>query len=216
MRNEQGTIIGQEMRVRGSIQGDEDITVYGRIEGNVRIGKTLVVEESGIIKAEQIDVANIVINGALAGNIEASESILINAGGRVIGDLKAPRIVLSEGALFRGMVDMGPVPAIEASAKDEIPMTTRASSAARSQATKAATKTRPAPRPAAPPKRVSGSLGARASAAAKAAKAVARKVKQEAPVKKKPVLKKVKSKKKAAKAPKPPTTAGRKTKAKRK
>ncbi|MGB8930759.1 MAG: polymer-forming cytoskeletal protein, partial [Anaeromyxobacteraceae bacterium] len=102
------TIIGESILINGSLSGDEDLTVRGRVEGTVTLTKTLVVEPTGIVKAE-VQVRNCVISGVVVGNVTATESIEITREGRMIGDINAPRVIIVDGASFRGRVDMGEV-----------------------------------------------------------------------------------------------------------
>lgn len=99
------TVIGQSIFIRGNIEGEEDLSVQGRIEGNITLQNTLYLEESGIVKAD-VSVKNAVISGILVGNLEAKESIEITEIGIVVGDIYAPRIIIKEGAKFRGNVNM--------------------------------------------------------------------------------------------------------------
>jgi cytoskeletal protein CcmA (bactofilin family) len=102
------TIIGESILINGSLSGDEDLTVRGRVEGTVTLTKTLVVEPTGIVKAE-VQVRNCVISGVVVGNVTATESIEITREGRMVGDINAPRVIIVDGASFRGRVDMGEV-----------------------------------------------------------------------------------------------------------
>jgi len=100
------TIIGESILINGNLNGDEDLTVRGRVEGTVTLTKTLVVEPTGVVKAE-VQVKNCVIAGAVVGNVTASESVEITKEGRMIGDISAPRVIIVDGASFRGRIDMG-------------------------------------------------------------------------------------------------------------
>jgi cytoskeletal protein CcmA (bactofilin family) len=102
------TIIGESIVVSGSLHGDEDLTVRGRVEGTLNLTKTLVVEPTGVVKAE-VQVKNCVIAGAIVGNVTASESVEITKEGRMVGDISAPRVIIVDGASFRGRIDMGEV-----------------------------------------------------------------------------------------------------------
>jgi len=99
------TVIGNSIFISGNIEGKEDLSVRGRIEGNIALDNTLFLEESGVIKADVV-VKNIVISGILIGNIEAQESVEITNIGQMVGDIIAPRIVIRDGAKFRGNIDM--------------------------------------------------------------------------------------------------------------
>lgn len=108
------TVVGPSILINGNLQGDEDLTVLGRVEGSITLTKTLHVEESGIIKAE-ISVRNAVVSGVVVGNITASDSVELTDAGRMVGDIKAPRVIIVDGARFRGTVDMGDLEAPRAS-----------------------------------------------------------------------------------------------------
>jgi cytoskeletal protein CcmA (bactofilin family) len=102
------TIIGESILISGSLNGDEDLTVRGRVEGTLTLTKTLVVEPTGVVKAE-VQVRNCVIAGAIVGNVTATESVEITKEGRMVGDIAAPRVIIVDGASFRGRIDMGEV-----------------------------------------------------------------------------------------------------------
>jgi cytoskeletal protein CcmA (bactofilin family) len=107
------TIIGESIVINGNLNGDEDLAVRGRVEGTITLTRNLLVEASGVVKAE-VHVKSCVISGALVGNVTASESIEITKEGRMIGDIAAPRVVIHDGAGFRGRIDTGEVEVEEA------------------------------------------------------------------------------------------------------
>ena len=100
------TVIGQSILISGKLSGDEDLTVRGRVEGELSLSHTLIVEPSGVVKAN-VSVKNAVISGVVVGNITASESVELTREGRMVGDIRAPRVIIVDGASFRGRVDMG-------------------------------------------------------------------------------------------------------------
>lgn len=100
------TVIGESILISGNLEGDEDLTIRGRVEGSIRLNRTLIVEASGIVKAD-VSVKDAVISGVVVGNVTASDSVQITAEGRMVGDLSAPRVIIVDGASFRGRVDMG-------------------------------------------------------------------------------------------------------------
>jgi cytoskeletal protein CcmA (bactofilin family) len=99
-------IIGQGTFIRGNVRGDGDLNVAGRIEGTIEVRGEVVFEETSIIQSE-VTADRIVVRGALAGDLHASDSVVLEAGCKVVGDLDAPRIRIDEGALFRGRIEMG-------------------------------------------------------------------------------------------------------------
>ncbi len=104
--NVTSTIIGESILINGNLNGDEDLTVLGRVEGTINLPKTLNIEESGIVKAN-ISVRNAIVSGVVVGNITATDSVEITEVGRMVGDIKAPRVIIVDGARYRGAVDMG-------------------------------------------------------------------------------------------------------------
>lgn len=100
------TIIGESILIKGNLEGDEDLTIQGRVEGSINLTKTLIVEPGGVVKAE-VSVANAIISGIMVGNITGTDSVELTESGRMVGDILAPRVIINEGALFKGQVDMG-------------------------------------------------------------------------------------------------------------
>ncbi|HZH02171.1 MAG TPA: polymer-forming cytoskeletal protein [Myxococcaceae bacterium] len=102
------TVIGQSILISGKLAGDEDLTVRGRVEGELTLSRTLIVEMSGVVKAN-VAVKNAIVSGVVVGNINATESVELTREGRMVGDIRAPRVIIVDGASFRGHVDMGEV-----------------------------------------------------------------------------------------------------------
>lgn len=119
------TVIGPSVIIRGTIQGDEDLRVLGRVEGRVNLKRTLVVEQGGWVKAE-VAVNGASIAGTVVGNLVASGWIELSETARVVGDLKAPRMIIQAGAQFTGSIDMGKLEVPQGSAKPQAaPRTTQ-------------------------------------------------------------------------------------------
>ncbi len=99
------TIIGGSIVIDGEIAGEEDLIIRGTVKGRIVLRENLYVEESGVVEAD-IETQNVTVSGQVTGNIAASERVEITAGGKMVGDLKAPRILIADGAAFKGNVDM--------------------------------------------------------------------------------------------------------------
>lgn len=119
----QETVVGETIIITGDVQGDENLTVYGRIDGTIALSKHLTVAESGIVKAE-VQVQAAIVSGIVVGNITATDYIEITVTGRLVGDIKAPRIIIARGARVNGMVDMGdleaPRPTVTKTARPQL------------------------------------------------------------------------------------------------
>jgi cytoskeletal protein CcmA (bactofilin family) len=99
------TIIGKSVTVKGEILGNEQLTIEGTVEGRIMIETTVLVRDSGIVKAD-VDAANVNVAGGVIGNISVSERIEIVSGGYVVGDIRAPRLIINDGASVKGNIDM--------------------------------------------------------------------------------------------------------------
>ncbi len=98
-------VIGRSIVIDGEISGDEDLVVQGTVKGKISLKQSLFVESSGVVEAD-IDTQNVEISGSVTGNILASDKVELKSDGRMVGDIKAPRILIADGATFKGNVDM--------------------------------------------------------------------------------------------------------------
>jgi cytoskeletal protein CcmA (bactofilin family) len=101
--------IGRSITIRGEVTGDEDLLIQGRVEGSVDLKQhSVTVGSEGEVKASIIGRV-VVVEGRVEGNINAEEQVILRSSAAVQGDITAPRVVLEDGARFRGGVDMGEV-----------------------------------------------------------------------------------------------------------
>jgi cytoskeletal protein CcmA (bactofilin family) len=98
-------VIGPKTMVKGEITGDEDVVVEGAVEGEIKISRDLRVGPNGVVKAT-IQAQSIVVSGEISGDCTATTKVEIQSTGRLVGNIRAPRIMIAEGAMFRGNSDM--------------------------------------------------------------------------------------------------------------
>src|SRR5213594_4724333 len=90
--------IGPSIFIKGELQGDEDLTIEGRVEGKIELkDHNLTIGPNGKIKAD-VYAKSIVITGEVLGNAYASERVEITNSGVLKGDIVSPRIVIADGA----------------------------------------------------------------------------------------------------------------------
>ena len=100
--------LGKSVAIKGELSASEDLTLYGHMEGNIKLpDHTLTIGPHANIKAG-ISAKAVVIMGAVTGDVTASERVEIQASGSVEGDVVTPRLVVTEGGQLRGRVEMGP------------------------------------------------------------------------------------------------------------
>ena len=98
-------VIAPGLFLRGELRGEDDLIIEGRVEGEVTLKKHLTVETTGVVVAN-VATQNITIKGELRGDMTAEDKVEIHDGARVVGNIVAPRIVIAEGARFKGHIDM--------------------------------------------------------------------------------------------------------------
>jgi cytoskeletal protein CcmA (bactofilin family) len=98
--------IGQSIHIKGELTGNEDLTIEGKVEGKVFLkDHNLTVGANGKIVAE-IQAKTVMVLGEVTGNITADDKVEVAATGTMRGDIQAPRVVLADGAKFKGAIDM--------------------------------------------------------------------------------------------------------------
>jgi cytoskeletal protein CcmA (bactofilin family) len=98
--------IGKSLHIKGELSGDEDLTVDGTVEGKITLnGHSVTIGQNGSVTGE-IHSKSVVVGGQVRGNITAVEKVEVAATGHVLGDVRAPRVVVADGAKFKGRIDM--------------------------------------------------------------------------------------------------------------
>lgn len=98
--------IGKSVIIKGELSGSEDLTIEGTVEGKIELRQNvLTIGPNGKIKA-QVFAKAVIVQGEVHGNITATEKVDLRESGSVDGDVVAPRVAISEGAHFRGSIDM--------------------------------------------------------------------------------------------------------------
>lgn len=101
-------MIGPSIVIKGEVTGEEDLLIQGKVEGKISLnGNQVTVGESGEVRAD-IHAKMIQINGKVTGDITAHEKVIISKAGNVHGNVVAPRVILEDGAQFKGSIDMDP------------------------------------------------------------------------------------------------------------
>jgi cytoskeletal protein CcmA (bactofilin family) len=98
--------LGASLQVKGEITGNEDLHVDGNVEGLIHLEeRKLVIGPSARISADVI-AREVVIYGNVKGNLRARDRIEIKKDGSVVGDLTTARIMIEDGAYFKGSIEI--------------------------------------------------------------------------------------------------------------
>ncbi len=140
--------LGKNVTVKGQIFAREDLTIDGEVEGTVECHEhRLTIGPNARVQAG-LKAREIIIQGSIQGNVDATDKIDIKKEAKLVGDIKTSRIVIEDGAYFKGSIDISRATArgAQAAAGAAAPTTAAAASAAPS-----ATAPTPAPAPASAP-----------------------------------------------------------------
>ena len=99
-------VLGKSVIVKGQILSREDLTIDGEVEGTIEMQEhRLTVGPNGKVRAS-VKAREVIVLGTLHGNVETGDRIDIRKEAKLVGDLKTARIVIEDGAYFKGNVDI--------------------------------------------------------------------------------------------------------------
>ena len=99
------TIIGKSFIIDGEVSSSDQLVIEGTVKGTIQSDASVVVDSGAIVEA-QINSPEVEISGRLIGNVLASSKVELKENSHVVGNLKAPSILIADGASFKGNVDM--------------------------------------------------------------------------------------------------------------
>ncbi len=98
--------LGASLHVKGEITGNEDLHIDGSVEGLIQLeDRKLTVGASAKVTADVI-AREVVVYGNVKGNLRARDRIEIKKDGSVVGDLTTARIMIEDGAYFKGSIEI--------------------------------------------------------------------------------------------------------------
>jgi cytoskeletal protein CcmA (bactofilin family) len=98
--------IGKAVKIIGQIHSKEDLYVDGDVEGTVEApDNRLTIGPNGSVHAT-VKSREVVVLGSIQGNVEAAERIEIKKEAKLVGDIRTARIVIEDGAYFKGSIDI--------------------------------------------------------------------------------------------------------------
>lgn len=120
--------LGKNVTIKGQIFAREDLTIDGEVEGTVECQEhRLTIGPNARVQAG-LKAREIIIHGSIQGNVDATDKIDIKKEAKLVGDIKTSRIVIEDGAYFKGSIDIS-----KATAKTNAPATAPAAPAPATQ-----------------------------------------------------------------------------------
>jgi len=120
--------IGKSVVIKGELSGSEDLYLDGEVEGSIELtGHSITIGPNGRVKAN-IHAREVVILGKVDGNVNGDERVEVKRSGVLSGDISTQRILIEDGAYFKGSIDVQKNPAKSAERR-EMAMAAAASTA---------------------------------------------------------------------------------------
>jgi cytoskeletal protein CcmA (bactofilin family) len=102
----QGTAIGKAVSIIGDIESAEDLFVDGEVKGNLTVtASRLTIGPNGKATSD-VKAREVIIQGKVQGNVEATQKITIRREGSLVGNIKTAGIVIDDDAYFKGSIDI--------------------------------------------------------------------------------------------------------------
>lgn len=98
--------IGKSVQIRGEVKGSEDLVIDGLVEGTITLTESrLTIGPNAKVEAN-VAARDVVIQGILRGDIQATGRVELRAGANLTGDIRSSRLSIEENAVFTGKVDL--------------------------------------------------------------------------------------------------------------
>lgn len=98
--------IGKSVLIKGELSGSEDLYLDGEVEGSVDLrDHSLIVGPNGRVRAN-VHARDVVIHGKVDGNVHGTERVELKKSAILMGDISTQRIVIEDGAYFKGAIDI--------------------------------------------------------------------------------------------------------------
>ncbi|MEK7795085.1 MAG: polymer-forming cytoskeletal protein [Candidatus Hydrogenedentota bacterium] len=103
--NKVETIIGPGTKLTAEIESKGTIRIEGELTGRVHSDDTIVVHDTGKVRADLV-AGQVIVSGHVEGNLFAHDRIEVTNKARLIGNISAPRLSIAEGVVFEGHCTM--------------------------------------------------------------------------------------------------------------
>src|SRR4051794_32793166 len=98
--------IGKSVLIKGELSGSEDLYLDGEVEGNIFLkDHSLTVGPNGRVRAN-IQAKDVVVHGKVDGNVQGTDRVELKKSAVLSGDISTQRIVIEDGAFFKGAIDI--------------------------------------------------------------------------------------------------------------
>ncbi len=101
------SLLDSQLTVSGDVETEGSLRIDGHLDGNIRRADTVVLGAGASMNGD-VRAREVIVGGTLTGNVYASERIELQATAVVTGDVTAQLVLVQEGGVVNGRVDMQP------------------------------------------------------------------------------------------------------------
>lgn len=99
-------ILSSDVEIKGTLKFSNDLIIDGKIDGEVSSDGDLTIGENARIKGD-VNTRSVTVFGKVTGNITVSDRCELKQNAELIGDIKAGKLAIEEGATFMGSSAVG-------------------------------------------------------------------------------------------------------------
>ncbi|MDK2817980.1 MAG: polymer-forming cytoskeletal protein [Spirochaetota bacterium] len=100
------SLIGEGAEFKGNFKVAGSFRIDGYFEGKLTVNDHLFISPIGKLKTDTVYTKTIAIAGIFMGNVDASEEVQLLSSGRVLGNIKAPKLIMEPGVVVQGSIDI--------------------------------------------------------------------------------------------------------------
>ena len=100
-------ILTSDVELTGTLTFDTELIFDGKLDGEIISEGTLILGKNAVVKGE-VRTKSVTIHGTVNGNVTVQERCELKSNAELLGDLKAMRIIIEEGATFIGHSEVTP------------------------------------------------------------------------------------------------------------
>lgn len=93
------------MKFKGELTANENLLIHGQVDGSIKHSSLLTIGKEGKLKAK-VSAEYISVEGKVVGDLAGTASVVVSEGANVKGNINCPKVVLRDGAIFNGKIDM--------------------------------------------------------------------------------------------------------------
>lgn len=100
-REPAASVLGSGSSTTGAARYEGSLRLDGTFEGSIEVGETLIVGPSGSLTGD-IRAGSVVVAGAIRGTVLATDTVELERGARLEGDIQTRTLIVEDGVFFQG------------------------------------------------------------------------------------------------------------------